>query len=93
MIKGKMAFLAAVVLLGFGLFLGGAFSQEVTRISKEELRTMLENPEVIILDVRAQSDWQASRAKIKGAVREDPSKLASWMGKYPKNKVLVFYCD
>jgi hypothetical protein len=30
--------------------------------------------------------------KIKGAVREEPDKIDSWMGKYGNDKTLVFYC-
>jgi len=61
-------------------------------ISKEELQPMLGNPEVIIIDVRAGGDWTASDSKIKGAVREEPGKVDSWMDGYPKDKTLVFYC-
>jgi hypothetical protein len=60
-------------------------------ISKEELQPMLGNPGVIIIDVRAGGDWTASDSKIKGAVREEPGKVDSWMDGYPKDKTLVFY--
>jgi hypothetical protein len=29
--------------------------------------------------------------KIKGAVREDPKQVSSWIDKYPKDKLLVLY--
>ena len=61
-------------------------------MSKEDLQTMLGNPEVVIIDVRAGGDWSAGDSKIKGAIREDPGKVDSWMDKYPKDKTLVFYC-
>jgi rhodanese-related sulfurtransferase len=62
-------------------------------MSKEELKSMLGNPEVIIIDVRAGGDWDKSKEKIKGAVREDPNKKAkSWAEKYSKDKTIVFYC-
>jgi rhodanese-related sulfurtransferase len=60
-------------------------------ISKEELQSMSGNPEVIVIDVRAGGDWSSSDSKIKGAVREDPGRVESWMDKYPKDKTLVFY--
>ncbi len=69
-----------------------AMSQEVPRISKEDLREMLGKPDVVIMDVRTGSDWNASTAKIKGAVREEADKVESWIEKYPKDKTLVFYC-
>ncbi|OGP89948.1 MAG: hypothetical protein A2156_05865 [Deltaproteobacteria bacterium RBG_16_48_10] len=60
-------------------------------ISKEELQSMLGSPEVIVIDVRAGGDWSSSDSKIKGAVREDPGKVDSWMDKYPRDKTLIFY--
>lgn len=53
---------------------------------------MLSDPSVVVIDVRTEADWKASKFKIKGAVREDPTQVASWMGKYDKDKTLVFYC-
>ena len=41
----------------------------------------------------APGDWAPSNTKIKGAIREDPPKVSSWMEKYPKDKTLVFYCS
>ena len=65
---------------------------EIPRMTKEELKGILGNPEVIIVDVRSKTDWAGSKLKIKGAVREDPKKVASWMDTYSKDKVIVFYC-
>ena len=65
---------------------------EVPRMTKEELKKNLNNPDIIIVDVRTGNDWKASEFKIKGAVRENPSDFGSWSGKYPKNKTLVLYC-
>jgi rhodanese-related sulfurtransferase len=48
---------------------------------------MLENPDVIIVDIR-----NADGLKIKGAVQEDAGNMNSWMSKYPKDKTLIFYC-
>jgi rhodanese-related sulfurtransferase len=71
---------------------GFCVAQDVKRITKEELKNMLSDPSVVVVDVRTEADWKASQFKIKGAVREDPGKVASWMGKYDKDKTLVFYC-
>jgi len=82
------------VVLSFGVVLAmvvPAMSQEVPRISKEDLKEMLGKAEVVIMDVRAVSDWNASTFKIKGSVREEPDKVDSWFEKYPKDKTLVFY--
>jgi hypothetical protein len=67
---------------------------EVPRMTKEELQTMLGNPEVIILDVRVEREWKESKSKIQGAIREDPWKgVESWAEKYPKDKTFVLYCS
>jgi len=88
-----LAFAAAM--LGVGVILAMATfvqSQDVPRIAKEEVREILKNPDVIIIDVRQQADWKASDEKIQGAVREDPDTIISVMEKYPKDKTLIFYC-
>ena len=76
-----------------GLLLSVAFSQEPPRISKEELKNMLGDPNVIILDVRIYDEWKASGKKIQGATWKNPEKIGSWLKQYPKDKTLVFYCS
>lgn len=51
--------------------------KEVPRITKEELRSMLGNPDVIILDVRQEQQWKNSERKIIAAVREDANDVKS----------------
>jgi predicted sulfurtransferase len=83
------------VLLAFtsmALFAKVAMADEVPRMSKEELRAMLDNPGVVIIDVRSSKDWEASQSKIKGAVREEPRQAKSWADKYDKDKTYVLYC-
>ena len=65
---------------------------ETPRMSKEELKAMLDSPDLIILDVRVGKDWKASEYKIKGAVRVDARDFGSWANKFPKDKTLVLYC-
>lgn len=69
-----------------------AWAADIPRISKEELKSMLGNPEVIIIDVRLKRDWDKSKIKIQGAMREDPNKdTKSWAEKYSKEKTIVLY--
>jgi len=70
-----------------------AFAEEVPRITKEELKRRFSDPNLIVIDVRANVDWDGSPLKIRGALREDPRRVNSWMDKYPKDKTLVFYCS
>jgi len=74
------------------LFTMTTMAAEVSKMTKEELKGILGNPETVLIDVRTGSDWSVSEFKIKGAVREDAAKVADWIGKYPKDKTLVFYC-
>ncbi len=66
---------------------------KVPKMTKEELRSLLGNPDVIIIDVSVEEDYKENKFKIQGAVREDAEKdLNTWADKYPKDKTLVFYC-
>lgn len=90
--RGRRIF--AVTLIFFLLYMGTeiVLANEVPRISKEELRAMLDNPDLIIVDVRTSASWEKSKVKIQGAVREDPNDTKSWAEKYSKDKTLVLYC-
>ena len=68
------------------------FSQEVLKMTKDELKAMIDSPELVIIDVRSGRDWKSSESKIKNAVREEPRKADSWAGKYDKAKTYVLYC-
>ena len=87
----------AALTVALGLVLAGCLQNllpepGVPRMTKEELKLLLGNPDVIVLDVRQPDDWNKSRDKIAGAVREDPEKeMKTWAQKYPKDKTLVFY--
>jgi rhodanese-related sulfurtransferase len=85
-----------IILLFFLITLLGCkalvLSAEVPRMTQEELKAMLDKPDLIIIDVRARSDWAGSDLKVKGAIREDPGNVESWANKYSKEKTLVLYC-
>ena len=66
---------------------------KVPRMTKEELRQIMERPDVVILDVRTGESWKRSDRMIKGAVRENPEKdVKLWANRYGRDKTLVFYC-
>jgi rhodanese-related sulfurtransferase len=90
----KMILLAAIamVLAVVAFFAAPVAAQDVKKMTIEELKGMLGNPDLVVIDVRRQGDWKSSKVKIKGAVREDQDKVDAWMSKYPKDKTLVFYC-
>ena len=70
-----------------------ASASDVPMISKEELNAMLDNPDLIVIDVRRERDWKSSSMKIKGAVWEDFLEVETWAQTYPKNKTIALYCD
>jgi len=88
-------YILSVLLLLISLVLTRAVpcsaASEAPRITKEELRAMMDNPDLIIIDVRMEKEWKKSDKKIKGAVWEDSEEIEKWAGKYPKDKTIVFY--
>jgi len=88
----------SLLMVLLGLILVGCYRErtsgpQIPRMTKEELKPLLGHPEVILIDVREPDDWNKSKEKIQGAVREDPEKdVAAWAGRYSKEKTLVFYC-
>ncbi len=89
----KKLFIGIVFLfLGMGVYVTSAMSVDVPRMTQDELRALLGNSDLVILDVRASSDWTASDLKIRRAVREEPDDIESWANKYSKDKTLVLYC-
>jgi len=90
--------ISTVLELSIALTLLAAFSFSAVaggapRITKEELKSMLADAELVIVDVRRTKDWNASEYKIKDAVRVDPDprKVDSWASRYPKDKTIVVY--
>ena len=88
----KAAGIIILILAISGCALISAESEEAERISAKQLQGMLGRSDVIVVDVRAKSDWDKSDSKITGAVWEDLSAISGWMDKYPRGKTLVFYC-
>ena len=66
--------------------------RDAPRITAEELKAKLGDPDVVVLDVRPPGQWERSDQKIAGAVREDHLDVEGWAGKYPHDKTLVLYC-
>jgi len=66
-------------------------SATIQQMSKKELKSRLEDPSLIVLDVRRPQDWKKSGKKIKGAVQENPYKFDNWYARYPKGKTILLY--
>ena len=90
--KKRLFIVPLLIFSTVGMLTTFAKSAEVPRMSKDELKAILGSPDLVILDVRAQSDWKDGDSKIKGALREDPESVKSWAGKVSKDKTIVLYC-
>ena len=86
----KKIVLVLVILLFSGAASGWAGSVPV--MDKDELKSMLDSPDLVILDVRTGRDWSSSEFKITGATFLDSDEVAEATMKYGKDKTIVLYC-
>lgn len=87
---GKLRWLLMGLL--FGLFTApSAAAQTPELVDKDTAKSWLGRPDFLILDVRTPRDWADSTHKIKGAVRQDPSKVNEWGKTLPPDKTIVLY--
>ena len=77
--------------IGFTAFFSAQAYGQVIQITIKQLLESLDNPQLLILDVRTPGSWKANDNKIKGAVRKNPDTFESWAYDLPKNKLLVLY--
>ncbi len=89
--RSWLSILFMMLLLPAGAAVSAA-SGEVPLMTTDELKALIDNPDVIVLDVRRGKDWSSSEFKIKGAVHADPGDYKNWVGVYPKEKKIVLYC-
>jgi rhodanese-related sulfurtransferase len=87
------SFFSCVILLLFILPVTVYATEDVPRISKDKLKGMLGDPNVVILDARIAKEWRKSEIKIKGAHRADPHDVSSWAKNYSKDQKIVVYCS
>lgn len=83
-----------VSLLLFILLAGPStvFSAGVGVMDKDELKAIIDSPELVLLDVRTGKDWSSSEFKIKGAVRLGGGGVDKAIKSYGKDKTIVLYC-
>lgn len=78
-----------LVMMSIGVSSAGT---DVPLMTTDELKAMLDDPDVLILDVRRGKDWTSSEFKIKGATYAKPEAYDTWANTYPKTKKIVLYC-
>lgn len=70
----------------------GLAGSDAPLMTVDELRARMDDPDLVILDVRRANDWASSDSKIKGAVHADPASYDEWASTYPKSQPIVLYC-
>ncbi len=84
-----------IILIGMIVMIGMAGSisdASDDRIAKEELLETMDEPNLVVIDVRTGRDWRSSEFKIRGAIRADMSEFDKWAAQLPKDKRYVTYC-
>ena len=89
--KNILILTLSVTLLLCGVFSNELKAQDVRRMTIQELKSQMNDQNLLVLDVRREGDWKNSPSKIKGALRARPSEFDTWAGLYPKDKKLVLY--
>ena len=62
----------------------------VRRVTTDEARAMVERGEAVIVDVRAQAQYD--QGHIKGAVCVPRTEIDKRLAQLPKDKLIIFYC-
>lgn len=85
----KIAFLLVMIMLSAAT---AVWAGSAKIMDKEELKAMLDSPDLVILDVRTGRDWSSSEFKISGAQRLEKDGIASAVDTLSKDKTIVLYC-
>ena len=87
----KRTLLVCFISILFTAFFSAQAFGQVIKIRVNQVLESLDDPQLLLLDVRTSGSWQASNTKIKGAVRKNPDTFDSWANDLPKNNFLVLY--
>lgn len=68
------------------------WASSIPTVTKDELKAMLDSPDLVLLDVRLGRDWSSSQFKIKGADRLAKNDIDAALNSYDKQKTVVLYC-
>lgn len=62
-------------------------------VDKETLKSWVGQADLFLMDVRSETAWNRSIAKIEQARRFEPKRFSKMAMDIPKNKKLVLYCE
>jgi rhodanese-related sulfurtransferase len=61
-------------------------------INPQELKSIIDNKDVTVIDVRRKDDYAADNSVIPGSTWFDPANIDNWCTTLPENKEVVLYC-
>ena len=61
-------------------------------ITPQDLKSLIKNKAVTLLDVRRKNDYDADGVVIPGAEWRDPDKVEEWSAGLPQDQEIVIYC-
>jgi len=64
----------------------------VPRISIQQLKSMLDSRELVLIDTRQTQQWKVSDQKIPGAEHQSSFEAREWSEDYRTNATVVLYC-
>lgn len=89
---GAIAMLTALLISATAVYAYGSGNKKIGIMTKDELKAVMGDSQVVILDVRTGRDWSNSEFKIKGAIRVDQGKIDATAEKLDKGSKIVLYC-
>lgn len=91
--KGLLLSLSIVFLNHFTAPAVFSVEDDVPRITVQELKAKIDKgDDLVIVDVRTGNDYEASKIKIKGAVRISIVQIEERYRELPKDKQIITYC-
>ncbi len=57
-----------------------------------DLVAKIDSPDIVIIDVRRNSDWEGSEKVIKNAIRKPYNDVDGWAGEIALDQTVVLYC-
>lgn len=90
--KPYWRWIALAIVAATSIFFQPANAGDVRLMTIDTLKAQLDDPNLVILDVRTGRDWDSSGYLIKGARRVSPYKADTWGPTLDKTKTIVFYC-
>lgn len=87
----KVLHVVVALAVSLSLAIPALAGADTLRVDQETVKSWLNDPQVLIIDVRTGQSWEQSNRKIKGAVRQDAREVKQWAAGLPTDKKIVLY--